>query len=178
MATRWVALLGLAALAAGCEPRPRAPALMQGEAVYVNAQEGFRFVPPPGWVQYSRGEPPAEAVGDERLLVAYRRGTGTRVATFEVSLADMPESDKMADLVKEHGAAKGWKSAGPAEALELGGRPAARGAFHTQGHGLQQIKEIAVVRKGGRVYYFSGVFAADDEPARAQVRKALATLSW
>jgi hypothetical protein len=115
---------------------------------------------------------------EERLLVAYRRGAAGKVATLDVSLADAPESEELAVLVKGHGAATGWKLAGPIESLEIGGRPAARGAYQTRGPAPGEIKEIVVVRNGGRVYYFTGIFASDDEKSREQARKAVETLSW
>src|SRR5262245_60731910 len=44
-------------IAHGCATRPHAPVLST-EPVYENRQEGFRFLPPDGWVQYARREYP------------------------------------------------------------------------------------------------------------------------
>ena len=180
MITRSLAALALAAMLAGCSPRPRAPALMQGEAVYVNAQEGFRFLPPPDWTMFSRAEVPPGRLTEERSLVGYRRGAGAAVATLDVSMADVPESEELAGAVKERRGGAEWKAQGPAEALEVGGRPAARGSYqsHRQTDGPALVKEIVAVRKGGRVYFFTGVFPADDAKAREQVRQSVETLSW
>jgi hypothetical protein len=168
--------LALAALLAGCSPRPRAPALMQGEALYVNAQEGFRFVPPPNWALHARAEWPAGRIEEERLLVAYRRVAGNQVTRFEVTMVDVAESVELAELIVAH--SDGWKPEGRVEALEIAGRPAARGAYRSRTANPPEIKEIVAVRKGERVYFFIGLFAADDSKGRDQVRKSIETLSW
>ena len=180
MTTRSLAALALAALLAGCSPRPRAPALMQGEAVYVNAQEGFRFLPPPNWTMSQRAEVPPGPLTEERELVAYRRVAGDAVASLDVSMADVPESEELTEIIKERRGNTQWKPEGPAEKLEVGGRPAARGAYQARKlpDGAATVKEIVVVRNKGRVYFFTGVFPADDAKAREQVRKSVETLNW
>jgi hypothetical protein len=150
---------------------------MQGEAVYVNAQEGFRFVPPPNWSLHSRAELPPGPVSEERLLVAYRRAGGGKVSSLDVSMADVPTSEDLDEVVRERGGG-GWKSAGPVESLKLGDRPAARAAYRSRSAAPAEAKEVVAVRNGGRVYFFTALFAADDEKAQAQVRKSLETLSW
>ena len=180
MTTRSLAALALAALLAGCSPRPRAPALMQGEAVYVNAQEGFRFLPPPNWTMSQRAEVPPGKLTEERELVAYHLLAGDEVASLDVTMEDVPESEDLAEVIRERRLAADWKPVGSVESLEVGGRPAARGAYQARKlpDGAATVKEIVVVRNKGRVYFFTGVFPADDAKAREQVRKSVETLSW
>ncbi|HZT80003.1 MAG TPA: hypothetical protein VFA26_07275 [Gemmataceae bacterium] len=180
MRTRSLAALTLAALLAGCSPRPRAPALMQGEAVYVNAQEGFRFLPPPNWTMSHRAEVPPGPLSEERALVAYRRPVGDATASLGVSMLDIPESADLADVIKQRRGTTEWQPEGEVESLQLGGRPAARGAYRSRkaAGAPALVKEVVAVRKGGRVYFFTAVFDADDAKTREQVRKSIETLSW
>ncbi len=171
--------VGLAALAPGCTPRPRAPALIQGEPVYQNKQEGFRLVPPPNWRLDARSELPPGPAPVECLLVQYRRVTTPRPASFDVSMLDVPASTTLEAYLAERGPGRdSWKPAGAIVTLDVGGQPAARAAFK----GLQgkdpALKEIVAVRKGERVYFFISVVPADDAKARDQVRKAVASISW
>jgi len=39
-------------------------------------------------------------------------------------------------------------------------------------------KEVVGVVRGGRVYCFAAVFAASDDQAREQVRRAIGSLKW
>jgi hypothetical protein len=179
MDRRFLAGLALAALAAGCSPKPRAPALMQGEAVYHNAQEGFRLLPPPNWSVHARTESTPDKLTEERLLVRYQRTGPAGRAAFDVTMEDVPESEDLAEVIRERRLAADWKPVGSVESLEVGGRPAARGAYQTQPkQGAALLREIVAVRKGGRVYLFTGTFPAGDAKSREQVRKSVATLSW
>jgi hypothetical protein len=179
MNRHFLAGLVLAVLLAGCSPKPRAPALMQGEAVYVNAQEGFRFLPPPNWTMSQRSEGPPGKLTEERIFVGYRRAGGA-VTSLEVSARDEPESEDLSLLVKERRGTADWKPDGSVETLEVGGRPAARAAFQNRraGETTGLVREVVAVRKGERVYYFTGLFAGNDAKAREQVRKSIETVSW
>src|SRR5689334_14831576 len=84
-------ILVCAALLAGCNSRPRAPAL-RDDPVYQNDREGFRFLAPEGWTQSARTEVPPGKVKTETPLVDYRRTKGEGRAALRVSLADLPES--------------------------------------------------------------------------------------
>jgi hypothetical protein len=174
-------LVGLLAVAiAGCGPRPRAPALLQGEPVYENKQEGFRFLPPPNWSQHARSELPSGPVKQERLLVGYKRITAPgQVASLDVSMMDVPSATDLAAFLEERNPkAENWRPAGAAESLEVDGKPAVRAAYQARLESGQVLKEIVAIRKGERVYFFTGVFPAGDARARDQVRKAVATVSW
>jgi hypothetical protein len=171
---------GLAALAfllAGCGARPRAPALQSGP-LYQNEREGFRFLAPEGWVQRARAELPAGPFEREELLVAYSR-VSDRPASFEVSLADLPEG---ADLRKFLTAAPSegvrWRAKGAPEPVTVNGVSAKRFALAGGAGKGEQVKEVVAFRRGGRVYFFAGVFAAGDPATRDEVRRAVNTVVW
>jgi hypothetical protein len=179
MNVRVVAVLVLVGALSGCSPRPRAPALMQGEAVYINAQEGFRFLPPPNWTMMHRSEVPSGPLSEERALVVYSRIADGLEAALEVSMVDVPESEEMAAIVRGRRGSSEWKPEGSVETLGVGGQSAARGAFRASKPGeAARLKEVVAVRRGKRVYFFTGVFAADDDKAREQIRKSIETLTW
>ncbi len=163
---------------AGCPPRPHAPAI-QDEPVYQNSQEGFKFVPPEGWKMHGRAEFPPGPMPDEHLLVEYKRLSAEKAASLEVSMIDVaPEIDLASGLPDRGGEFGTWKLQGAVERLEIGGRPAARAVFAGQSGGENTHKEIVAVRRGRRVYYFTGIFLAGDGRARDQVRRAVASVSF
>jgi hypothetical protein len=161
----------------GCTPRPRAPAI-QDETVYRNSQEGFHFVPPENWKQQARAEFPSGPVPEKRLLVEYRCFTSEKPASLVVSMVDVPEAKSLSDCVGESGVEDNWQTAGPTEELTVGGRAAARGTFLPRSVGEPTVREIVAVRRGRRVYLFTGVFAPSDARSRDAIRTAIATLSW
>jgi hypothetical protein len=168
----------LPALLGGCGPRPRAPAL-QDEPVYQNKQEGFHFLPPEGWIIHARAEVPPGKLSEERLLVEYKRVTSAKPASLEVSMADIPAGTDVAACLEGRASPDdSWQPQGSAENIEVGGQPAARRAFLGQFGQDRVMREIMAVRRGGRVYFFTGLFPADDSKAREQVRKAVASVAW
>src|SRR5947207_1952757 len=95
---RWAQGVLLLALLAGCTSRPSAPPLQDGP-VYKNEREGFRFLTPEGWKQVARGEvPPGKVVG-ERMLVEYKCLTAAKLASLEVTVADVSPNDSLGDYV-------------------------------------------------------------------------------
>jgi hypothetical protein len=168
----------LPVLFAGCPAGPRAPAL-QDEPVYQNSQEGFRFVAPEDWNMRSRAEFPPGPMPQERLLVEYKRRASEKPAALEVSMVDVAPEKDVADCVRERGGNSGdWKPSGVVERLEVGGLAAARAVFVNQSGSEVTHREVVAVRRGSRVYYFTGVFPAADKKAREQFRKAVASLSF
>jgi hypothetical protein len=168
----------LPVLVAGCGPRPRAPAL-QDEPVYQNMQEGFHFLPPEGWIMHARAEVPPGKLSEEHLLVEYKRVTSAKPASLEVSMADIPiDTDLAACLEGRASPEEPWRPQGPPEKLEVGGQPAARRSLIGQFVQDRTTREMVAVRRGERVYFFDGIFPADDSRAREQVRKAVASLAW
>src|SRR5689334_537493 len=91
---RMVLLLVVMLLGLGCQPKPKAPALLD-EPVY-QTDEGFRFLVPEGWIMSARANVPPGPVEKERLLVQYRRASGESQATLEVSMMDLPEDADLA----------------------------------------------------------------------------------
>jgi hypothetical protein len=159
-------------LAGACGDRPSAPALVD-EPIYRNAQEGFRLLAPEGWTVAAKADLPPGPVEKERLLVQYRRAE-TPHATFEISLADLPEgTDLPARLAQASYGADAWKPAGPPETLTLNGTPAQRFALTGKVGKNMLAREVTTVRRGGRVYFFTCLYLASDPTARDQVRRSV-----
>lgn len=167
------------ALCLGCTPKPRAPALIQDEPIYHNKQEGFKFVPPPNWRMISRSELPPGKMPVERYLVQYRRNAGNKFATLDVTLVDVPTDKTVESYLAEHGPEKkSWKPAGNGEKFEVSGHAAIRLPFQGTMGKDTVIKEVVAIRKGERVYFFTGAYPADDAKLRDQIRKTVASISW
>jgi hypothetical protein len=174
---RWL-LPALLALTAGCSNRPNAPAL-QDEPIYHNPQEGFRFTVPDNWKMRSRGEMPRGPLTQERLLVEYRRTQAGATASLIVLMGDVPEPTELPEHLTERAVKSGsGLHIGEVEALEVGGQPAVRAVFENKQGGEAFLTEVVAVRRGGRVYYFTGVFPSTDRKSREQVRNAVASVTW
>jgi hypothetical protein len=164
-------------LGGGCQPKPKAPALLD-EPVY-QSEEGFRFLVPEGWIMAARGSVPPGPVEKERLLVQYRRVHGDSQATLEVSLMDLPEdTDSAAYLSGPSFSARHWKLMGRPESMEVGGVPGTRFRFTAPVNGAELGKEITAVRRGGRIYFFTVLFSPKDATAPEQVRRSIGRLVW
>ena len=177
MMRRAAGLLLAAVVSAGCSQRPHAPAL-QDELVFHQEQEGFRFLPPEGWLQHARGVVPPGKAATERLLVEYLCPTSTYPASLEVSRIDLPESTPLDEFVQgqSFGADK-WRKVTAPEAIVVNGAPAVRLTF-AAGKGVEMTREVTVFRRGERVYFFNGIFATSDAQARDEVRRAAASVMW
>ncbi len=177
MMCRAAGLLLAAGVAAGCSQRPHAPAL-QDELVFHQEQEGFRFLPPQGWLQHARGVVPPGKAETERLIVEYLCPTSMYPASLAVSRIDLPESAALDEFVQgqSFGADK-WRKVSAPESLVVNGVPAVRLTF-AAGKGVQIMREVTVFRRGERVYFFNGIFAASDPQARDEVRRAAASVLW
>jgi hypothetical protein len=161
---------------AGCSPRPSAPALEESP-YYDNKQEGFRFEAPDSWKMTARGEYPGGRTETERLLVEYRRLKGDSPAALLVTMVDLPESDDLVAHFRNNRTVSQWKLK-PVEPLLLGGRKAERFVFQgTQGK-FETVQEVVVVRRGSRVYFFTGIYRAGDNKAREQIRGAVGSVAW
>ena len=190
MSKRWrYSLLTLASGAAvfglvfglmhGCGSDPRAPALLN-EPVYTNMQEGFRFVVPEGWKIQGRAEFPQKVMKEEHMLVEYRQIRDGKTLSLLVSMVDLPRDASFTDYVTQRlYPPSGWKIA-PAEKLQLGEAPAERlvMTLRTDKDKEGIVREVVAVRKGERVYFFSGSFPAKDTTGRDEIRKAVASLAW
>lgn len=175
----WIPLLAVfsASVLAGCQPKPKAPALLD-EPVY-QSDEGFRFLVPEGWIMAARGNVPPGRLDKERLLVQYRRAEGDSQATLEVSAADLPEDSDLADYLSGPSfSATHWNQTGQPEKLEAGGKPGVRYRFRADVRRERLAKEVTAFRRGDRVYFFTLLFAPSDATAPEQIRRAIGRLVW
>jgi hypothetical protein len=166
-----------AVMLSGCRPKPKAPALLD-DPVF-QSDEGFRFLVPEGWIMAARGNAPSGPLDKERLLVQYLRADSDAQATLEVSVADLPEDADLAEYLSgpSFGASQ-WKQSGSQEKLEVGGRPGVRYRFTARVSKAMLAKEVTAFRRGGRVYFFTLLFAPADATAPEQVRRAINRLVW
>jgi predicted Zn-dependent protease len=162
----------------GCQPRPKAPALLD-EPVYQNDREGFRFLVPEGWIMAARADVPPGPAQKERLLVQYRRANADKQAMLEVSQADLPEpTDLQAYLSGPSFGASRWKSSAAPEPIEVHGVNGTRFRLTAQVRGEQLAREVTAFRRGERVYFFTLLYAPADTSAPEQARRAVGRIVW
>lgn len=173
----WV-LLSLVAFMAGCNKKPRAPVL-QDLPVYQNQQEGFRFQKPDGWLMRSLSEPPSGPLTQERLLVEYRGTQGAETASLVVFMGDVAEDVDLTTYLDERARkAKNGERTEKPETVDVGGRPGLRAVYEAKQKNFTALTEVIAVRRGQRVYFFTGGFDGTDRRSREQFRKAIATMKW
>ena len=94
-------------------------------------------------------------------------------------MADLPEG---ADLPKFLTAAPSegvrWRAKGAPESVTVNGVAATRFALAGGAGRDEQVKEVVAFRRGGRVYFFAGLFAAGDTATRDEVRRAVNSIVW
>src|SRR5579871_947279 len=119
----------IVAVLLGCQPKPKAPALID-EPVF-QSDEGFRFLVPEGWLMSARASVPPRPLDKERLLDQYRRTRGDNLATLDVSVMDLPEDTDMVNYLSTPAfSARQWKQTGQAESMEIGGAQGTRYRFN------------------------------------------------
>jgi hypothetical protein len=155
-------------------------------------KQGFRFTPPPGWVERARddalpgkathrNELPLPAIGvsgEERLLVRYDRLTSGHLAWLRVSVADLPSSTSIHDHVSIRSPGPNWKRELELESLQLSGVPAERIVFKGRWNDQEYFSETVAARHGEQVYFITASFPVSDDKAREQVRQAVAGATW
>jgi hypothetical protein len=149
---------------------------LQNDPVYRNKREHFRFLVPDGWIQSARQDLPSGRLEKERLLVQYRR-LSDQPAILEVSCTDLPESSDLAAYMA--GPAFGstqWHRLSPAEQFEVDGIAALRVTLAARVGAEDRAREVVVFRRGERVYFFTGLYAASDSSARDEIRRAVAAI--
>ena len=186
----------------GCRARLAAALLMfllagcnaPTQPVYEDRQ-GFRVLPPPGWVERARDDamparvgqrqqnlplPPLDVPGHppERFLVRYDRMSTGQHAWLRVTVADLASATPLKTYLSTRLPGRGWKRQSEEENLEVSGLPAARIAFVGRSYDQDYRCETVAVRKGEKVYLFSASFPASDDTAREQVRQAIAGATW
>jgi hypothetical protein len=166
----------------------------QKQPVYEDGQ-GFRFVPPPGWVERARDDampakvghrqenlplPPLDVSGHppERFLVRYDRISTGHHAWLRVTIAELPSSTPIKTCLTTRLPGRGWKRESEGESLEVNGLPAACIAFVGRWYDQDYLCETVAVRKGEKIYLFSAAFPASNDTAREQVRQAVLRASW
>jgi hypothetical protein len=166
----------------------------QKQPVYEDGQ-GFRFVPPPGWVERARDNamparaghrqqnvplPPLDVPGHrpEHLLVRYDRISTNHHAWLRVAVADLSSTTPLKAYLSTSLPGRGWKRESEEEGLEVSGLPAARIALVGRWYEQDYLCETVAVRKGEKAYLFSAAFPASDDMAREQVRQAVSRASW
>lgn len=162
---------------------------------YHDAQ-GFRFTPPPGWVERFRDDAmsgtmamgksdlPLPALGltnssrPERLLARYDRLSAGNLAWLRVSVADVPATTSLKTCVAARLPRPSWKRESEIESLDIHELSAARGAFLGRWDNQDYASETTAVRNGARIYFITASFPATDGMAREQVRQAIAAAGW
>lgn len=155
------------------------PVLEQNLEVFRDEIEGFSFRPPEGWLQQSRANVPRrEQRNQERMLVKYNRGSGKQPSVFQVSAVDLPtDTDFTAYLDKALGKTEKRTTSKP-EDVQVGGLSGKRETYSTKWDREAVTKEIVSVRRGPRVYFFTGVYAPTDKQAKDTIRKILESVEW
>jgi hypothetical protein len=182
---RWTALILPTLLFAGCNA--------QTQPTYQNKQ-GFRFTPPPGWVERARDDampaksshrlqnvplPPLALAGQiqERVLVRYDYLAGKH-AWLRITVADVPSATSLRACLVNRSPERDWKREGDEESLDMNGLPAARIAFLGRWDQQDYLCETVAVRRGETVYFITASLPASDNMLRDQVRQAVAGASW
>src|SRR5258708_2771253 len=99
------------------------------EPVYENAQQGFRFCPPPGWSERVYLETAAARPVSEHLLVRYKRLQAGSPAWLNVTVTDVPASVSVDSWLSRRPVGSGWQRRQKVEGLEVNGLPAARATY-------------------------------------------------
>jgi hypothetical protein len=172
------AMLALLLTASACGWKPSAPALTD-EPVYRDRREGFRFFVPEGWKQRARGEVPSGKISGERMLVEYKCLHCSLPATLMVTVSDVPTTTTLSTyLVKNTLTGEKWRLSAPAEDFTLNGEPAARITYVMPAGKEEMVRDIVAFRRGERVYFFKGFYAASDAKSRRALQTAVDTIVW
>jgi hypothetical protein len=165
-------------LVGGCSTRPRAPVL-RDDPVYQDDREGFRFLAPEGWTQSTRAEVPRGKRETETPLVAYRRKTGSALASFRVSLIDLSSSADLAAYVAgpSYGVSK-WSPMNQPEDITVGGAAGVRYTLRGRSGNEEVIKEVVCFRRGERVYFFTAMYTPSDIEVRDELRRTVESIIW
>lgn len=174
-----VFLLAVLCGVAGCTPKPVAP-VISDDPVYSNDREGFRFLMPDGWTQFSRSEVPPGRTEKERTLVAYKRTSGAADALLEVSLVDLPAGADLAKFLGQRSfGVMNWQLKGAPLKITINGETGTRyGLTGRLSEQRELQREVVAFQRGERTYLFTGLFPPKDTAAREQIRTAVASVIW
>ena len=169
----------LLAVLAGCEDKPRAPALTT-EAVYSDSDAGLTFVAPEGWVLYAKVNLPADhKLGHPQRLVAYRVGGGDRNGSFELYALDLGGKGLLEYLAGPKMAigAEKWTDKGKPTEETINGTNATR--YLQVGAGkADRRRELIEFRRPDRTYVFVLSYKATDTQTREQAQRAVQSATW
>jgi len=170
-----------------------------GRPVVYEDDQGFHFLPPPGWSERVRAtdsaagaqpppgrqpSPPLPPLGvpallsQERLLARYDRPSAGRLAWLRVTTADVAPSIALEECLAARPPGPGWRCGEKVQSLVVAGQPAARIVFAGRWSEHQYSNETVAVRKGEKAYFLTASFPASDDTAREQVREAIAGATW
>jgi hypothetical protein len=176
--TRLSVLLALALLA-GCQKRPRAPALVT-EAVYENSGAGVKFLVPDGWTLYAKAEPPPGKKLDHPLrLVAYNQSGGGIRADLELYAIDLPDGQDVVQYLAAHpiGPDK-WKMKGKPRPETINGAAATHYVFTAPRRKGEMVREMDAFQRPDRVYIFLLTYPSADNQFREQARRTIESMTW
>ena len=172
----WLVLFAI--VVAGCESRPKAPALRDAP-VFHNKQEGLRLLVPEGWKQTAGGTLPPGKLEGNVLLARFRLPSSESGASLDILCFD---DEKKTDLQEIHaGRSHGverWQAAQPPESVEINHVAAQRFILSGTIGKQAMIKEVVSFRRKQRVYSFVGLFAESDNVAREEMRRATSSIVW
>lgn len=170
----WVAVVGLAIAAGGCESRPRAPALTT-EAVYENDAAGVRFVAPEGWVTSGKSALPPGTFDKPIRLVSYTATPGP--AGLDLYAVDLPAGQALPAYLEQHAiGAEKWVAKGPGKPDTVHGVAAVR-YTHTNKKG-DRTRELTAFARGPRTYVLVLTYPTADGGARDLGRRAIDSTTW
>jgi hypothetical protein len=171
-------LVVLVATGAGCNDRPRAPAL-EDSTVYQNDREGFRFLVPEGWTQQAKSAVPPGKLDHEVVLVVYRRYTVNPPASLQVSIQDLPDDADLARvLIEARSEDTAWKLVRPPVEARVGTQTGKRLVFQGKSPLGRMDREVIAVRRGERVFFFTATFGPSDHASRDLMRQTFANVVW
>ncbi len=172
---RPAAAVFVALFVAGCDERPRAPALVT-ESVFSDPKVGVRFAVPDGWVISGRTVPPPGVFDHPMRLVSYiRPGAGAKAA-FDVYLVDLPAGQGLpAYLTARPIGADKWAWPPAPEPATVGNAPASK---YTLSARAMKRELVSADRGAGRRVVFVTTAQATDDKAFDQTRQAVASATF
>jgi hypothetical protein len=167
----------IAALAAGCSSRPKAPPLTN-ESAYQNDDVGLRFLVPPGWRMQSRAVLPPGQLTRPVILVSYN-GDGEKPAAIQILAADIAADADLERFLAVHQVGPDvWSGQSPAERVTVNGVDASRLVLSRAKGKEEARREVTAFRRGKRTYLFLLDFTASDAVARDAGRAAINSIVW
>src|SRR5215207_4665770 len=159
------------------------PMFDEQNKVFTDRQVGLQFTPPELWAMQARSTRAPTTSMPERMVVKYKRHPALDSAWLRVSVADVPEDQPLADLLKKRRLPEpSWKvRSAVEEGLTVDGKPAARitfgGPYNPDEKGTRDFtSEVVAVRRGPQVFYFAGTYVTSDPKGLKRIRTAIDTV--